>query len=262
MIKVIEKVFDILELLATEPSRELPLTEIAKGTGVNKATAGRILKDLVARGYASQNSLRGGYSLGPMAYALPANGVFRKDIVDAVSPLVTECARELRESVLIAALHQGRRHILCHENGNPELDIIIDKPFYDDLYVTATGRMLLAHAGQGERDSYVATHGMPLEKWDGIDTEAELVKRLAEIRGAGMISCKSPNRNLWILAFPIHSRERAAAALGISVPVNSFQGGRAKQLLETGAGFAARMSETLSKNHPNPGGDDAPLTRK
>ena len=249
MIKVLDKAFDILEIMATEPCKELPLTNIARSTGVNKATAGRILKDLLDRGYACQTSQRGGYSLGPMAYRLPANGIFRKDIVDAASPLVAACAKELRESVLVATLQHGRRYILCHENGNPELDIIIDKPFYDDLYVTATGRLLLAYAGEGEFNSYLAKHGMPLEKWDGIDRAAELVKSLAKIRNDSMISCKSPNRNLWILAFPIHVDDRVDAALGISVPVDSFQGERAETIIDAGRTTAGRICEALLERH-------------
>lgn len=245
MIKVIAKTFGILEHLAAEPEREVPLTEIAAATGVNKATAARILKDLVEAGYAYQAANRKGYTLGPMAGALGARNGFRRDLTGPAAPRVAACAKRIRESVLVAVLQGGHRYVLCHENGNPELEITLDRGWYDDLYIVATGRLLLAYAAADEVAAVFKRYGAPLERWDGIRTLGGMQERLAEIRKAGRVVTDSPNGNLAILAFPIVCNGRVEAALGISVPRGTFTGKKRTEIIAAGAATAAEIGAEM-----------------
>lgn len=249
MIKVVAKTLAIIEVIAERPEEETSVSVIAERAGVNKATATRILKDLLEAGYVSQASTRKGYTLGPMAYHLASRGTFRRDVVEAAQPVVAECAKRIGESVLVACLQSGRRYILCHENGNPELEITVDQSWYDDLYQTATGRLLLAHAPKEEVLKYVARRGLPsAREWDGIDSEKSLLKRLDALRNDGMVVSESPNGGLVIMAFPIVRKGAVEAALGISIPTGSFKAKGRERIVSAGKDAADRISESLERS--------------
>jgi len=249
MTKVTGKTFDILELLAAEPCAEHSVSDVAKALAINKATAGRILIDLLERGYAFQSSNRRGYSLGPMAYALAGRGVFRKDLIDASQEIVSRFAHEdIEESAIVATFFKGRRYILVNENGNKEVQPVIDRPWYDGMYYTATGRLLLAHAPEEDLKSYFKSHELPSQMhWEGVDSYEKLQQELARIREEGYVSCLScPPTSFWVMAFPIRLKGRIEAALGITVLTSAFKEPRSTELLKKGADCASRIEAKLN----------------
>jgi DNA-binding IclR family transcriptional regulator len=139
MIKVLKKIFDILEFVA-EHDRAVPTGEIAKELDLNLPTCSRILKDLASTGYVEQIAPKKGYILGPASYSLSVGKIYRRDIKEIVDPFVRGCARSLKESVLFAVFKNSKRYIISNHNGNPEIQTIIDRPFYEDTYVTAKKR--------------------------------------------------------------------------------------------------------------------------
>lgn len=251
MTKVTNKTFDILEMLASKPEKAFSVTEIAQSSGINKATAGRILIDLLERGYAFQSANRRGYSLGPMAYALAGRGVFRKDIIDASVEFVRHLAHEeIEESVIVATFFKGRRYILVNENGNKEVQPVIDKPWYDGMYYTATGRLLLAYVEEEDLKSYFNTHELPSgNEWEGVDTYEKLQEALANIRRDGFVSCPScPPTNFHVLAYPIRLRGRVEAALGITVLASSFNEPRFNDIMAKSALCAMKIEAKLNED--------------
>ena len=61
--KSLHKALDILETFLEVGSGEIRLSEIAKITGIHKATVNRIASVFVARGYLNQLERRGKYSI-------------------------------------------------------------------------------------------------------------------------------------------------------------------------------------------------------
>ena len=84
MVQVIDRTFDILELLATAGD-EVSLSRVHDQIHLAPSTAHRILAMLVARGYAVQNSASHRYSPGPklleMASRASTNAVFNVQTV-------------------------------------------------------------------------------------------------------------------------------------------------------------------------------------
>lgn len=54
MIQVINRAFDILEFVATDPTRPKSLTEVAEAAGLNQGTCANIMKTMVNRRYLDQ----------------------------------------------------------------------------------------------------------------------------------------------------------------------------------------------------------------
>lgn len=244
MIKVLKKTFDILEYIS---KREYPVFsgEIARELNLNLPTCSRILKDLAKMGYVEQVAAKKGYLLGPAAYALAAERTYRRDLKDIVDPLIKECAYSLKESVLFTILKNTKRYILSHHNGNPELQVKIDQPFYEDAYVTATGRVQLAYCDKHEREKYVQKHGLPGARWDSINTQDKFDKALATVRFDGFYAEKRPNSQLAIVGFPVFQRDKFVGSIGCSILQITFDGARKKHLISEIGRYADLITAAL-----------------
>ena len=64
MIQVVNRAFDILELVALKGDNDVGLGEIADTLGLNHGTCANILKTMIYREYIEKTSSRGGYRLG------------------------------------------------------------------------------------------------------------------------------------------------------------------------------------------------------
>ena len=221
MIKVLKKTFDIIEFIAGRQGQPVLPAEIVKAIKLNQATSIRILKDLVALGYLEQISRQKGYVLGPMSFWISGGKRYRDAITRKADPLILSCAQASGQSVLLAVSVGTRRFILCHHNANPRINVNVDEPWYEDMYITATGRMLLAHMNEHEIDAFVKSCGLPSElDWPGIITAAELKKQLQMIKEKGLIAFRKGT--LFILSFPVLKGKEFAGALGMSVPCAEF----------------------------------------
>jgi DNA-binding IclR family transcriptional regulator len=243
MIKVMKKTFDILELIATAHNGVMFSGEIAKQLKLNAATCSRILGDLTELGYLEKGEIRNSYQLGPMAYALTSGVSYRKDILVKSEALVYKCAMDIKESVLLAVLKNNRRYVLCHYNGNAELAVRIDRPYYNDIYTTVTGKILLAYADSSTIDRIINFYGLPEERWDDIKDKDTLLKKLAELRNKGFVSgLTSPQ--VAIFAYPIFQRGKCVAALGVTLPKMNFEA-KKEELLNKAKATAEAISSAL-----------------
>jgi DNA-binding IclR family transcriptional regulator len=225
MIKVVKKVFDILEYIADKKSEPPLLGEMAKDLDLAQPTCSRIIKDLIELGYVESLGQKRGFALGPKSYQLSQGRSYREDLNAVGEPEVKKLSELIKESVLLAVFNKGKRYILCHHNGNPEIQVIIDKPYYEDIYTTATGRLLLAYAGEKGIQEYVKQYGLPDEKkWKDINSKSVLLGELDKIREDGMVLDDSRAGFLSIVAFPVWQKENMIAALGVSVPKMNFTG--------------------------------------
>jgi DNA-binding IclR family transcriptional regulator len=123
---------------------------------------------------------------------LGAGDEYRGELKELAEPVIKKCAEAVRESVLLAIAKNGKRYILFHHNGNPEIRIILDNDCYEDIYRTATGRLLLAFSTKQEIARFIKRNGIPGERWDGVDSEKKLYNELKKIREAGYIPHPMP----------------------------------------------------------------------
>mgnify|MGYP002409851437 CR=1 FL=1 len=87
MIKVVHKVFDILEYISHDKSRSYSLTEIAQAINEKTTTCSNIIRTMLERGYIERAEKRG-YKLGIMAYSIANISGYDIDLVNkAKEPL-------------------------------------------------------------------------------------------------------------------------------------------------------------------------------
>jgi len=224
MIKVLYKTFDVLEYVAARRGQAVLPQEVVKDLELPQPTCVRIMKDLADLGYLQQLGARKGYVLGPVAYFLADGRHYRQELYQIADPEVDNCARMLGQSVLLATRHGGWRQILCHHNYNPNMMIYCSQPRYNDLYFTASGRLLLAYAPETELVNIVDETGLPTaEQWPEAAVSMDALKaELQRIRNDRFVKW-SPGmtQSFNVVAFALPLADGTMAAVGASWPMEN-----------------------------------------
>lgn len=241
MISVINKAMDIVELLALQSDRPVVLGDIARALGLNLATCANIIKTLVHRGMVEQVAPRKGYVLGPAVHYLARSGPYRRDLALPAEPAVVRLARELRETAMLVTLRGGQRFVLCESQGQQELRVNWQVAA-DDVFRTATGRLLAAHLPEDELQTLLERVGMPEEGWAEVRTAAQLAAALDTIRQEGCVLLY--RGEVTAVAYPVRQEGRVVAALGIYMPQFRFAP-RAQSVLTAVARTASEIESAI-----------------
>lgn len=221
MIIAVQKALAALEVLSAHTDHPVALHELAARLGLSASNCARILQTLVETGYAEQVGRKKGYILGPVAYALARHGPYRKDLVVAAEPFVLGLASALRETASLAVLRHGRRVLLTECDGGQEVQARGAPGQNYDPYLTAGGRLLLAHLAEGDLQAFLAQAGLPArELWPEAAREDGLRRCLADIRAAGLAMRVRPE--VVGLAVPVNDDTGVCAALGVFLPAYRF----------------------------------------
>jgi len=232
MLLTVKKALDLLTVLSERPDKPQSSGVLAKKVNMHPSTCSVMLKSLVKYGLVDQNGSRQGYTLGPMAYFLTRNGPYQKHIVLAAEPVMRRLVNEFQETVLLAGLSQQGRILLAIVEGNQEIQIAKDRLFLDDIYRTATGRLLLAYLPPEERQAWIVNLGWPGTSWPEADSEQAMNKALTQIREQGWAINRSLAQSVQ-LAFPIRQDDKVMAALGMPLPAFRFTGKRRTAIMQS-----------------------------
>lgn len=194
----------------------LSLRALAAETAVPPSTCVRLLRDLVALGWADQAGPRGGYRLGPRAASLAHDLPYRGKLVQLAKPLVAGLAGRLGAQVLIAVLRGSSRLIVLRAEG-PGDPLCLEEE--RELYASASGRLLVAHLPWRARRRLVDSLGLPdRQRWPGVATWEELGSECAAIRRSGLVVNRPAEggRNAVAIAIPDGDGGIAALAIGVA----------------------------------------------
>lgn len=213
MIQSIARALKALEILSENPDQPKFLSEIAGRMGVKLGTCANILKTLAELHFVDQPAARKGYTLGMMPYFISRNGPFRKDLIGAAEADMLKLASQVGETVLLAVFNNGRRIILYQTSGDDVFEVRKQFLLHENLYRTATGRLLLAYAPDKELQAFVAGKGLPdKEQWPEADTAKKLAAALEKIRRDGMAMTRG---TLTGFGYPLCEKGKVVAALGL-----------------------------------------------
>lgn len=232
MIKVIGKAFDIMEHLGECAGKPAGLAEISNALDMHPATTANILLSLMNRQYVEQVAPRKGYLLGPAAYRLIAPGTYyRQDLVALVRPHLEELIQTVNETVLLSTLRKGARLTLCQIDSQRSIRVSPDFLFQENVYTSATGRLLLAYLSEVDLKGVLDHLGLPSQKWPEANTLNTLKKELAIIREQGWV-CYKNHGGIRGIAFPITSATgHVSVALGLFLPDFRYKGQHRKAIL-------------------------------
>jgi IclR family KDG regulon transcriptional repressor len=220
MIQVIHRALDILELVSRERSKEFGLGEIADSLGLNHGTCANIIKTLVTREYLKQSGKKRGYKLGSKSYYLTGNYSHKKELLRfAVEPMIS-LRDKLNESCILAIRKDNMRVTLHKELSTQELQVItsgVEK----NVYLTATGRIILAFLKPADRDNFIQRYGLPKEMWPEVRNEADLIMELEKIKDE-QLAIHFDGKHIVGIGVPIYKDNEVIASLGVYLPEVRF----------------------------------------
>lgn len=245
MIQVLHRAAVLLGAFESEPEKPRSLSELTSLLGVKAPTCANIVRTLVGLGYLDAIPGKKGYVLGPTIFSLAKNGRYKGDLVKKALPLLTELSRKTGETTLISALTHLEKVVLCQVEADRNFQTNVESVIRQDLYSTATGRLLVAYLPTDDVSRVVRRHGFPGEAWDNIRSLPVFEKALEKIRAEGRVVL-SGSRNFAGIGFPIFENERVSAALGLFLPDHHFKGEHKAKILRE----MEKTAEAISKTHP------------
>ncbi len=186
---------------------DVGVIELARALDLHASTAHRILRALVAAGYAVQNTQTERYRLGHAAFLL-GRAAGRTLGFDEAMPLLEQMAESTGESVNLVVRDGDEGLVVLRVESQQPLRFTQPVGARIPLYCTSTGKILLAFAG---------------------DLHAE-VARLGELNRLTPTTITSPRSLLHDLEatrerrFSINKGERVPGVWGVAAPVLSADG--------------------------------------
>lgn len=245
MIQVIHRALDIVELIARDPDKEFGLGEIAETLGLNKGTCANIIKTLVNRGYLDQSGKKKGYKLGSGAYYLTGNFSHKKELLQVSKEPLKELQEKLNESCILAIIRGNMRYTLYKETSTQALQVITDNE-EKHVYLTATGRVMLACMDHQKRAHFIEKYGLPGEMWEGVRNKDDLMNELDKIKEK-QLAIHYDGAYVVGVGAPIFQNEKVIASVGIYLPEVRFNY-KLQELIFEEIGHTARLiSERITK---------------
>jgi IclR family transcriptional regulator, KDG regulon repressor len=184
--KSLNKVLDILEVFITSESSEIRLSELAKITGLHKATVNRMVSVLVQRGYLAQQESRGKYALGGKFLTFSAAIKQKMKISNIARPHLNSLNKKVKESASLFR-YDGERVVFLEEvYSTYPLRIIPGPERSVPHYCTAIGKILLADKTENELVKYLA--GIDIQSYtpNTITDLNKLKKHINKIKKEGI----------------------------------------------------------------------------
>ncbi len=215
-IHVIDRTFDVLEMLATS-SEPIRSTDIADRLGVSLQTINNLLRTLYQRGYVSQDSSRS-YRLGPQCFYLGSFADRWQHTRNIIAPQLREMVKASGLTGFVGVIENDR--LLSVAKISPENMTVTppEQSWWEELHSTASGRLLLAFLPDKERAKIFARNsrkkitGSTIIDADKLDN---ICKKVAE---AGYCQIRDESREgVSSLAIPLHDiNGKVFAALALS----------------------------------------------
>jgi DNA-binding IclR family transcriptional regulator len=244
LIQSVDRAISVLELLARQG--RAGITEIADELGVHKSTASRLVSVLENRGLVEQLGERGKYALGFGITRLAAAGTRRLDLTKLSQPVCEELARQLGETVNVAVLHDRAAINISQGFGPSAVAVQNWVGQRTPLHATSSGRVLLAHAEEAERDGLL---DKPLRRFTPytVTSLAALADELDRVRRDGYAtSFEQLEVGLHGVAVPVFDpRGEVVAAISASGPAFRLTRRRAEEIVPDLAGAAAELTGQL-----------------
>lgn len=244
MIQVINRAFDILEIMAKDLDREYHLGELADKLKLNHGTCANIIKSMVDREYVEHLGKKRGYRLGNKAYYLTGNFSNKKELLSICIEPMKKLRAKLNESCIVAILKNDSRITLHKESSTHELQAVTNEE--KNAYLTATGRAILACLGKKEQDQFIRQYGMPEKMWPEVKNTKDLTTELNKIKEK-QIAIHYADSYIIGIGVPVFKMTKVVASLGVYLPEIRFSYKTQELILTEIKKAAGQISAELSK---------------
>ncbi|WJH36992.1 IclR family transcriptional regulator [Paenibacillus sp. CC-CFT747] len=215
-VPALEKGLSIIEILAKSPV-PLGVTDIYESNKLPKSTIFMILTTLEELNYL-QKTEDGKYRLTLKLYNIGMELLSKMDLRNIARPLMEELAAELRVTVHLAILENGKATYIEKVKGPGFVQFSTEVGQSMLLHNSGVGKVLAAFLPKDTLASYLQLHGMPATTEHTITSPERFSKFLENVRESGFaIEDEEGELGIRCIAAPIYDHTGAvAAALSIT----------------------------------------------
>lgn len=245
----------IMSVISDGRGKPVSLSKISQITKIPKPTCIHIIQSLIEDGYLEQISHSEGYALGPSTFYLTRFGKYNQSFVTVCRPVIKWLYRQTGYSTLLAIIQGGKKYVIDYVNSDS--GYIFNKEnediFTDDIYRTATGRIILSYMNESDIEKIYSLYGPPTQydQWHNVDSLDSIKKELAKVKEKGYARTTNHVESTGSLTFgyamPIFEKYVCIGAIGISVRItpeklDEFNKNEAKML-----GFLQKATKEVNR---------------
>lgn len=206
----------------TRYTPRMTLSDVAKATGMTRASARRILLTLVREGYAEKTDRV--FSLRPKVLQLGYSALSSVGILDAVQPVMNELTQSTQESIFTAVLTGDDVTYLARSTPDRVMSVSYNIGKRLPAYAVSTGRVLLAYEPEEAQEQYLARVDLQQFQSKTVVSKVKLREILRETRQMGYsLVDEELEPGVRSLSVPIRDvNDRVIAALNACCPSVRF----------------------------------------
>lgn len=167
----------------TRDKPTMTLSEVAKATGMSRATTRRLLLTLVREGYAEKRDRD--FSLRAKVLQLGYSALSSVGILDIVQPVMNALSQQTQESIYTAVLTGDDVTYLARSTPDRVISVSINIGNRLPAYAVSTGRVLLAGESDEALERYFDRVALESHTTNTVSTVGQLRAAIAETRRLG-----------------------------------------------------------------------------
>ena len=244
-VQSVERALSLLDALATY-SAPPTIPELAKAAKVNRATAWRLMKTLVAYELAERDEITGTYKVGPGALRLAA-ATDNSTFVRRARPLLEKVAEKTGGSAFLEIATRGELIVMDQVRSNSPIKVDL-AGMTVPLHCGSVGKLYLATLTDHELNEYLKRKLTSLTRYT-ITKPAVLKKEILEARVTGIAINYKEHREEWcgISAAIKDSAGRTIAYLNVTLPTFNNSREKVKSLSSHLLAASSEISAIYSK---------------
>ena len=241
-VQSVERVFELLELIA-DAGGAVTLSELSASTELPLPTIHRLLRTLVALGYARQLPNRR-YALGPRLIRLGEGA--NKQLGSLALPQLKKLVDELGETSNMAVLDSDMVVYIAQVPSQHSMRMFTEVGRRVHTHATGVGKAILAQLPDDKVRHIVARSGMPAATDKSIGTIDDLLAELELIRKRGY-SIDEQEQELGVRCFAIAVPDAPTpTAISVSGPISRVDDSFAKRAVPLLRSAAEAISTEFS----------------
>ena len=212
----------------SECEREVGISEISRGTDINKNMVFRILNTLEQAGWVYCSDQK--YSLTLALFGMSSRPISRLSLNTVATPILYDLLNKTGESTYLGILNNDKVIYIQHLDGVKSVRVAGRVGGEYDLYCSAPGKVLLAYADKDFIEEYTSRDFDKTTK-NTITEKSEMLKELENIRSNGYATDKEEFGNgITCAAAPIFDYSgKIIATVGCSAFVSD---GKCEEIIE------------------------------
>jgi IclR family transcriptional regulator, acetate operon repressor len=208
-VQSVDRAIKLLKAVAEAGSTQ-PLTTLARGCGLNRATAWRLMLTLEAQGMVARDPRDGWFTLGPAVAELTAG--LTKSLAQSAYPVLERVSLETGEIVCLGVVQGDEVHYV-----EEVIPAVVDaKSWMGEpvvLHASSMGKAFLAHLDDDRVTAIIGDR--PRRYTDTTITEVAVLRmELQRIRAKGFAVCRGEQEpGSWGVAAPVLNRHGLPVAI-------------------------------------------------